>query len=75
MSELTAQNALLLIWVAFAVMALVGIAAVLVWAVRSRQFSDQDRARFLPLYAGKPLDGDTKPDLRATAEGEKHVSN
>ena len=80
MSELSAQNALLIMWVGFAVLALVGVVAVLVWAVRARQFSDQDRARFLPLYADKPLEEPALTGTRAgsgtTAEGgEKHVSN
>jgi len=49
-----AGTALLIVWVTFAVIALAAIVAVLVWAVRSRQFSDQDRARRLPLDSGIP---------------------
>ncbi len=44
----------ILLWVTIAVLMLAGIAAVLVWAVRNRQFSDQDRARHLPLLSGIP---------------------
>jgi len=46
----------LIIWVTFSVLALVAIIAVLVWAVRSRQFSNQDHARYLPLEAAWPDD-------------------
>jgi len=48
------DTALLLAWVAFAGVAIVGIVAVLVWAVRTGQFADQDRARYLPLESGIP---------------------
>ena len=40
---------LIVMWSAVAVVGIAGASAVLVWAVRSRQFSDQDRARSLPL--------------------------
>ena len=30
------------------------VGAFFVWAIRSRQFSDQDRARYLPLNSGIP---------------------
>jgi len=49
-----AGTALIIVWVTFAAIALAAIVAVLVWAVRSRQFSDQDRARRLPLQSGIP---------------------
>ena len=54
MIALSAHEALLVMWVTFAVVALGGIAAVLVWAVRSRQFSGQERARYLALQSGIP---------------------
>jgi cbb3-type cytochrome oxidase maturation protein len=46
---MTSGQALLIMWITFTVLAVVGMAAVLVWAVRARQFADQDRARHLPL--------------------------
>ena len=46
------------VWIGFTVLALAGIALVLVWAVRSRQFRDQDRARYLALRSGIPSDDD-----------------
>jgi nitrogen fixation-related uncharacterized protein len=50
----TAQAGLLALWVTFTAVALAGIVAVIVWAVRSGQFADQDRARYLPLESGIP---------------------
>ena len=52
--ETTPQGALLVLWVTFTVVAVLGIVAALVWAVRSGQFSGQDRARRLPLESGIP---------------------
>ncbi len=54
----SAQGVLLAVWIAFTVVALAGIIAVFVWAVRARQFSDQDRARHLPLSCGIPERGE-----------------
>jgi hypothetical protein len=51
---LTQQEALLLMWITFSVMAVLGVSGVLVWAVRSRQFANQTRARYLPLRSGIP---------------------
>jgi hypothetical protein len=50
----TQDAGLLVIWITFTVVALIGLCAVLVWAVRSRQFSKQDDARYLPLKSGIP---------------------
>ena len=49
-----ADSGLLIIWITFTVTALMGLCAVLVWAVRSRQFSNQEDARYLPLRSGVP---------------------
>jgi hypothetical protein len=54
----TADSGLFIIWITFTVAALIGLCAILVWAVRSRQFSNQDDARYLPLRSGVP----EKPD-------------
>ena len=50
----TSQSGLLILWITFTTVALAGAIAVFVWAVRARQFSDQDRARYLPLKSGIP---------------------
>ncbi len=54
------HQTLLIVWIVFTSLALVGVGAVFVWAVRSRQFGDQDRARYLPLRSGIPEPG--RPD-------------
>jgi cbb3-type cytochrome oxidase maturation protein len=54
MTAVTAGMLLLAVWICFTILALVGIIAVFIWAVRARQFSSQDRARHLPLRSGIP---------------------
>ena len=56
MIALAPNAALLAVWIVFSTLVLAGVVAVLVWAVRSGQFSQQDRARRLPLESGIPLD-------------------
>ena len=45
---------LLVLWITVTVVALLGLSAILIWAVRTRQFSNQDYARYLPLRSGIP---------------------
>ena len=67
----SAQAGLLYLWVTFAFVSILGIAAVLVWAVRSRQFTDQDRARHLPLLCDTPdADGGDEETRSAGARPE-----
>jgi nitrogen fixation-related uncharacterized protein len=70
----SADNALIMMWVAFTVVALAGVIAVFVWAVRSRQFTNQDQARYLPLHSGIPSDGPpnvkTSENLPASANSK-----
>lgn len=44
----------LVMWLGFLGLMITAIAIPLVWAIRSRQFSNQDRARYLPLESGIP---------------------
>jgi cbb3-type cytochrome oxidase maturation protein len=53
-AEMTQEKQLLITWIAFSAAAFVGVAAFFIWAVRSGQFSQQDRARSLPLESGIP---------------------
>ena len=46
---MTPEKHLLITWIVFSAMAFVGVAVFFVWAVRAGQFSQQDRARGLPL--------------------------
>jgi hypothetical protein len=45
---------LLIVWITVTIVILLGLTAILVWAVRTRQFSNQDHARYLPLESGIP---------------------
>jgi len=42
------------LWIGFLLLMLAGLGLVFLWAVRARQFSDQQRVRFLPLESGMP---------------------
>ena len=76
---MTSADALLIMWLAFTAAAVLGVSGVLVWAVRSRQFSDQDRARYLPLDSGPPPDGPgadaqrPSPRVPRPSPGGEHV--
>jgi len=76
---MTNNDALLILWIAFTAAATLGVSGVLVWAVRSRQFSNQNRARYLPLTSGIPgkiqdKDGHSEPvgPPLATDRGGSH---
>ncbi|MBW2148481.1 MAG: cbb3-type cytochrome oxidase assembly protein CcoS [Deltaproteobacteria bacterium] len=45
-------------WIVYTLLGLLAAAAIFVWAVRNGQFTDQDRARFIPLK-DDPLMTDT----------------
>lgn len=60
------MNELLILWITFSGLAVVAVATVLVWAARTRQFSQQDRARYLALTSGIPKSG---APARARIEG------
>lgn len=74
MTGMTPDTALLVMWLTFTVMSVLGVSGVLVWAVRSRQFAGQDRARRLPLMSGIPADdGESGKGRRGPADGGNHV--
>ena len=55
----------LLIWIGFLLLMIIALGAVFAWAIRTRQFSNQDRARYLPLESGIPEEADSQAkDLR-----------
>jgi cbb3-type cytochrome oxidase maturation protein len=68
---MTPENGLLIMWITFTFLGVAGIALVLVWAVRSGQFSDQDRARRLPL----PDSGSEPTPTEASESRMSHVSS
>lgn len=47
-------EAFLFIWIGFLLLMTGGIASFFLWGIRAGQFSDQDRARYLPLESGIP---------------------
>jgi len=59
MSEVTGGATFLVMWIGFMLLVTAGSSIFLLWAVRARQFSDQERARHLALSSGIP--GDTEP--------------
>lgn len=63
------------VWVVFSVLALAALAAVLVWAIRTGQFRDQDRLRRLPLDSGIPEDDAWPPATTAKQKKPKSCSD
>jgi nitrogen fixation-related uncharacterized protein len=70
MIETYSESGVLILWIVFAGVALAGIIAVLVWAVRTGQFSNQDAARYLALRSGIPP---SRPNADPAGR-EPHVS-
>ena len=56
---------LLVIWAAFAAASLLALTGVLLWAVRTRQFSDQQRLAALPLTCESPVEPEPPHDQPA----------
>lgn len=54
MTGITDSSAFFFMWIGFLFLMIIGIACIFVWAIRTRQFSNQERARFLPLKSGIP---------------------
>lgn len=61
---MTYGAAFLTMWIGFAAMTLAGLGAALWWAIKSGQFKDQDRARYLPLMSGIPGEEDEKEEKK-----------
>ncbi|MDO8683402.1 MAG: cbb3-type cytochrome oxidase assembly protein CcoS [Armatimonadota bacterium] len=47
------------VWIGYAIFGAFVFSAVFVWAVRSRQFTELDRQRYIALRAEKPLEHDS----------------
>lgn len=54
-------QAFLFIWIGFLLVMTGGIGAFFLWGVRSGQFANQDRARYLALQARIPEPGESEP--------------
>jgi len=69
---LNSAQVIIAIWIALVVITLVTGGIVFAWAIKTGQFSDQDRARYLPL--GDPLPEQDR-DKAEDSEGEKGEEN
>jgi nitrogen fixation-related uncharacterized protein len=55
------ENRLLFFWCTFTLLSVLALIPVIIWAVRSGQFSDNTHAKYLPLKSGIPKnDEDSK---------------
>jgi hypothetical protein len=50
------ENRLLIIWCAFTALSVLALIPVIIWAIRSGQFSNNTAAKYLPLKSGVPED-------------------
>jgi cbb3-type cytochrome oxidase maturation protein len=55
---------LLSVWALYIVLGVTLFSALFLWAVRERQFTDQDRARYMPLRKPEPDADDTTKKVR-----------
>jgi cbb3-type cytochrome oxidase maturation protein len=62
----------LFMWIGFLLLMTGCIAAFFLWAIRAGQFSQQDRARYLPLKSGIPQP--EAPDTQHRQEQGRHSS-
>ncbi|SNB46684.1 cbb3-type cytochrome oxidase assembly protein CcoS [Geobacter sp. DSM 9736] len=69
MAEITHSSAFLFIWIGFTALMIVCIGLIFLWGVRTRQFSDQERARYLP------LDDENRDLLQSASETQGHREN
>jgi cbb3-type cytochrome oxidase maturation protein len=63
----------LFIWIGFLLLMTGGIATFFLWGIRAGQFSDQDRARYLPLESGIPP-VEEKPEIKRRRESGRTQS-
>lgn len=56
MTGMSIPDTIVFIWIGFALLSGTGISLIILWGVRTRQFSDQERARRLPLESRIPPD-------------------
>lgn len=51
-------------WIGFSILTLIAACLAFIWAFRSGLFNDQDRARYLALWAEVPEDAAGEHDLK-----------
>ena len=59
MAGITDGSAFLFIWIGFMALMSSAIGLVFLWGIRTRQFANQDRARYLPLDDPVPEAGES----------------
>lgn len=65
------DTGLFLIWLVSGVLMMTGAAIAFIWAWRSGQFRDRDRARYLALWSGIPEDGAENDESRESSTKRK----
>ncbi len=48
------ENRLLLVWCTFTALMIIALVPIITWAIRSGQFSNNAKAKYLPLKSGIP---------------------
>jgi nitrogen fixation-related uncharacterized protein len=48
------------VWLVITGLIVLGLIPIIIWAIKTRQFSEQDRARHLPLQSGIPEEKEGK---------------
>ncbi len=66
---------LLILWITFSGLAAAAVAAILIWAARTKQFSQQDRARYLALSSGAPPREPQDSAAKAAVAGQKYAES
>jgi len=69
MNNLLEGQTFIFLWIGFLLLMTASIAGFFLWAIRAGQFSDQDRARYLPLDSGIPSDGQDQVALSGQERG------
>ena len=64
------ESSLFFLWLGISLLMFLGVLAAVIWAIRARQFSDQDRARYLALQSKVPGEEDRKKAGEENADPE-----
>lgn len=68
MAGILDSQTFIFIWIGFLLLMSCGIGAFFLWGIRTGQFADQDRARYLPLQSGIPPAANPVPGRKADQE-------
>ena len=59
------ENHLLIFWLTFAVLSVAALIPIVLWAIRSGQFSENAAAKYLPLKSGIPEDDEESKNVQS----------